>query len=105
MQVLRRWHAGNSNCWIARLCRMKRNHGFNLIELLVVIAVIATLASILLPTLAKAKITAQRSYCLNNTRQLAIAWVAYADDHNGELACNYLVNPEFEKAANYASLM
>ena len=56
--------------------------GFTLIELLVVIAIIAILAAILLPALAKAKITAMRSQDMNNMKQLATGMVAYCGDHN-----------------------
>jgi prepilin-type N-terminal cleavage/methylation domain-containing protein/prepilin-type processing-associated H-X9-DG protein len=63
-------------------------HGFTLIELLVVIAVIAILASLLLPVLNKAKAKAQGVFCMNNTRQLCLAWGLYADDHSGRLAYN-----------------
>jgi prepilin-type N-terminal cleavage/methylation domain-containing protein/prepilin-type processing-associated H-X9-DG protein len=64
------------------------NHGFTLVELLVVIAVIAILASLLLPALNRAKSKAEGIYCLNNTKQLLVAWQVYADDHNDLLAYN-----------------
>jgi prepilin-type N-terminal cleavage/methylation domain-containing protein/prepilin-type processing-associated H-X9-DG protein len=64
------------------------NHGFTLVELLVVIAVIAILASLLLPALNRAKSKAEGMFCLNNTKQLLVAWQVYADDHDGLLAYN-----------------
>jgi prepilin-type N-terminal cleavage/methylation domain-containing protein/prepilin-type processing-associated H-X9-DG protein len=67
---------------------VERTSAFTLVEMLVVTAVIAILAAILLPTLAKSKSRAQAVFCLNNTKQLTLGWVMYADDHEGRLAYN-----------------
>ena len=63
-------------------------HGLTLIELLVVIAVIGLLAALLLPSLSSAKANARQIACLNNLRQLEVAFQMYAADNGGSLDQN-----------------
>jgi prepilin-type N-terminal cleavage/methylation domain-containing protein/prepilin-type processing-associated H-X9-DG protein len=59
--------------------------GFTLIELLVVIAIIAILAALILPALSAAKKKAQNIQCINNSRQLTLAWVYYSSDNSDRI--------------------
>src|SRR6266545_6661122 len=69
-------------------CRTGRRSAFTLIELLVAVAIIAALASLLMTALAKAKGKAQAIVCLSNVKQLTLAWMLYATDHNEFLPYN-----------------
>jgi len=69
--------------------RSKSSFGFTLIELLVVVAIIAILASLLLSALSRSKAKAQGILCMNNGRQMALAWKVYVDDSNDKVPYSY----------------
>ena len=64
---------------------MHKSRGFTLIELLVVIAIIAILMAILMPALNRVREQGKRAVCLSNLKQLALAWIMYADENNDKI--------------------
>ena len=71
------------------LSSTNRRRAFTLIELLVVIAIIAILAAMILPALSKAKVRAQGTGCMNNSKQLMMAWRMYAEDNKDSIPFAY----------------
>jgi type II secretory pathway pseudopilin PulG len=61
---------------------------FTLLELLLVVGIVALLASLLLPSLARAKEASRGLKCMGNLQQFSYAWVLYADDNNDILVAN-----------------
>lgn len=61
--------------------RTLRTRGFTLIEVLVVVAIIATLAAVLLPSLARARANARSSVCMSNLHQFGVALQMYQSEN------------------------
>src|SRR6266853_5514545 len=68
----------------------RHRSAFTLVELLIVIAIIAVLASLLLSALGQAKSRAQTTVCLNNLKQLQLAWLMYCDENEDQVPYNSL---------------
>jgi prepilin-type N-terminal cleavage/methylation domain-containing protein/prepilin-type processing-associated H-X9-DG protein len=85
---------------------MMRRTGFTLIELLVVIAIIAILAAILFPVFAKAREKARQTSCLSNLKQMAVAFLAYAQDYDETMpGLNGTYPPDIDLRASQGDFM
>jgi prepilin-type N-terminal cleavage/methylation domain-containing protein len=74
--------------------------GFTLIELLVVIGIIAVLISILMPALNSAREQARAIKCQSNERQLIMAFLMFANEHQQRLPGNYFDGQTFQQSAS-----
>jgi prepilin-type N-terminal cleavage/methylation domain-containing protein/prepilin-type processing-associated H-X9-DG protein len=72
---------------------MTRHKAFSLVELLVVIAIISLLMALLLPALSRTRDQGKRIVCLNNLKQLAVAWTVYAQINSEKLVNGAPITP------------
>ena len=94
-----------AQCWSTNQNRTPA--GFTLLELLSVIAVIAVLVSLLMAAVAKVKSRAGGIFCMNNNKQLLLAWLLYTDENDGKLlfASEDRNNPKSRAATWVTGLM
>jgi len=86
-----------------RSAGMVLSAGFTLVELLVVLAVLAILAALLLPALTRSQSRAQAMTCLNNLKQLSLAWLLYAEENSDLLVNNHGVPETLSRRQSWAN--
>ncbi|HTI69934.1 MAG TPA: hypothetical protein VMF06_08210 [Candidatus Limnocylindria bacterium] len=74
---------------IPRAIRSPQCRGFTAIELLAVVATLACLLAVALPLLARTRVESNDVGCISQKRQLATAWLLYAQDHQNNVVNNY----------------
>lgn len=79
---------------------MHGQKAFTLIELLVVIVIIAVLAFLLIPALFRAREEVRRAVCVNNLRQIGVAFQMYLEEHNDTFPPKLVYNPDTRKFEN-----
>ncbi|MFH2068707.1 MAG: DUF1559 domain-containing protein [Candidatus Omnitrophota bacterium] len=80
--------------------RAKHKRGFTLIELLAAIAIISILAGMLLPALSQTREKARQAQCLNNLKQIGMAFMMYANDYHGYAPANTVKDYRWNQALN-----
>lgn len=68
---------------------MKQSRSFTLIELLTVIAIITILAGLLMPAVGNARAKARATSCLNNLKNIGVAFINYSDDNKSYYPAAY----------------
>ncbi len=76
----------------SKTLRRSLHAGFTLIELLVVIAIIVILAAMLLPVLNRGKMRAKQIQCVNNLREMGLAFNVFAHDHESRFPMQVATN-------------
>jgi prepilin-type processing-associated H-X9-DG protein len=73
---------------LAQVSNRVSSEAFTLLELVVVLFTLSSLVALVLVTVGAARPNTTAIRCMNNHRQLVLAWTMYAEENKGKLACN-----------------